>query len=129
MARLHACVFAALVGCVLPSAAFADQCARVDAQVAERAATLLRSAKVLQEICRPCGETKAKALYIDHVVTAKASDPRYDEVLVNGRALDLADVFVMDKADRDWINVGLQVQCGADVSRTKRKLAKSDLAR
>ena len=128
MARLVSVRFAAVLLLGSSSAALADQCAWVDAKVAERAATLLRSAKVLQEICRPCGETKAKALYIDHVVTAKASDPHYYEVLVNGRALDLAYVFIKDKADKDWVNVGLQVQCSGDVSQTKLKLSKSDLA-
>jgi hypothetical protein len=104
----------------------ADQCAWVTQAIAEKAAARLKKGEVLQEICRPCGEKKAKPLWIDNTKVAKTSDPKLYEVQVNGRGLDLAYVFVKDKGD--WVNLGLSVQCGVGVTATKLKLEKSDLS-
>ncbi len=116
----------AVVLFALSPRAFADQCAWVTRPVADKAAALLRTGETLQEICRPCGDTKAKPLVIANAVVARATDPKYYEVRVNGRGLDLAYVFVRNKSD--WLNLGLTVKCGVAVQDTKLKLEPKDLS-
>ena len=105
--------------------ALADQCAWNEKAVADKAAALLKKGTTLQEICAACGDKKAKPLVVDHTVVAQTSDPKFYEVQVNGRGLDLAYVFVDDHGR--WVNLGRAVTCGVAAG-TKMTLDKKDIS-
>lgn len=92
--------------------AHADQCALNTKAINERALDLVKPGAWVLDMCEPCGDTIADAK--PYVV--KTIDIQQGRVMINGKGVDLAYVFVKTSAKR-FDNVGLKSSCGAsDVS-------------
>jgi hypothetical protein len=79
----------------ISSAAFADQCAYVSQEVAQRAVEVLSVKKKVADFCEPCGNTVPNRVYkIKEVVAAPADYEDYWKVLINGEEVDLAYLYV-----------------------------------
>ena len=100
----------------LPAAAFADQYAWNDRQVAIDGARILAKGRRVIHYCEPCkGDRREAPVTITKVIVRKAHATKpYYEVVVDGRAVDLAYVFVEVAAgsktfDNVAVSLGLQV--------------------
>lgn len=92
--------------------ALADQCQLITAAQAKQAALLMQKGSEVVSLCEPCGE-KAASAKISVVSSAKAKDAdyqKYQEVLVNGKSVDLAYTFVK-VAPNKYVNVSKVVGC------------------
>lgn len=86
---------AVLLTASLAAPAVADQCAAVDAKVAEAGAKLLLESKTFVEYCAPCKDKKPSAPKRAGVVTTRAfGDEGLRSVYADGQMLDLAYVYV-----------------------------------
>jgi hypothetical protein len=111
---------------VLTSTARADQCAWVAPEVAERAvAELVRGRRVVHycELCKPARRSPPVAIRKSAVavaVRARRAYPTYREVILDGRAVDLAYLFV-ERTRGVFDNVAALAGCEAHgVSRSLR---------
>ena|SRR5688572_12008148 len=95
----------------------ADQCLWVKDRVAKEAQRLLQGRNAI-EFCEPCNAKapSAPVLATSVEVQQVPENLRYSKVVMNGREIDLAYVFVQSAPDR-YQNLGLLAECGAsDVS-------------
>ena len=73
-------------GVGLSGSAFADQCAYVSQEVAQRAAEIIATRKKAADFCEPCGDTVPTSVYkIKDVVAAPAGYENFWQVLLNGQ--------------------------------------------
>jgi hypothetical protein len=88
-----ACGWAVVLASTL---ALADQCEWVDEATAQRAATLIRGSHSVLEWCQPCGEQRpaSSPIPVRSVEVATVENGQYREVSINGKAEDLAYVFI-----------------------------------
>ncbi len=92
--------------------AMADQCQAVSRAEAERAALLIQKNSVVTDYCEPC-ENGIKARSV--VKTVKVEDrvlggQIYSELKINGKAVDLAYLFV-EVAPNKSVNVAKVIGC------------------
>lgn len=78
---------------LISTAAFADQCAVVNAQMTSKALSVLKDAQTVHEFCEPCGDVRAQKLFIRNV-SYRAYDKSNFEILINGKSIDLAYTYV-----------------------------------
>jgi hypothetical protein len=91
----------------------ADQCAWLgEAEVAARAARELARSPTIVELCEPCGQLAPGAPERVDSIAVRPVDGGAHEVVVNGRALDLAYTFI-PIASRQYRNLALLVGCPA----------------
>src|SRR5712671_6427837 len=95
-------VVIAFVLCAAAKAAHADQCAWLDADVAEHAARVLSRAKYV-EMCEPCGDKAPGVPAVANDVELRHHDGSA-ELAIDGREIDLAYVFVKT-SDRAYSNL------------------------
>jgi hypothetical protein len=97
---------------LLAGPAHADQCAWVEADVAERAKALLDTAPYVIEHCEPCGDRAPGEP--THAKTVEIATPAsgFRELHVNGKPVDLAYLFVQTDATH-YGNVAALVGCPA----------------
>ncbi len=97
----------------------ADQCAWIgDKSIAERAATMLREHPTYVELCEPCGDKAPGEPAIAHRVEVQPSPDPGSEVAIDGRAIDLAYIYVQI-SDREYDNLAALAGCmTSDVSPT-----------
>jgi hypothetical protein len=93
--------------------AHADQCAWLDdGDIAQRARALLaRSPKVIA-FCEPCGDTAPGVPEVARSVAITHPADGYDEIEINGSAVDLAYMFVQTSPSR-YENLALLSGCPA----------------
>lgn len=98
---------------IAPSLAFADQCAYLDAATAERAVKLLTPGMSWVPWCEPCGEAApGPARTVREVEAKPVPDSPYVEVSVDGQPVDLAYVFVQDRAPKPtYRNLAVLAKC------------------
>jgi hypothetical protein len=117
---------AAIVIPLLATDARADQCAWVSGEVAQRAKEALRPGKRVIDYCEPCkgkhrGTRRPKKIAKVEVKVIKSRHTAevFHEVVVNGRGVDLAYLFLESPTSSQFDNVALKVGCPArDVSAT-----------
>ena len=97
------------------ASAFADQCALVSGTIAKRADLLLQNNAEIATLCEPCGETKdmAKVAVVRKANKVSGNYQNYQEVVVNGKGVDLAYTFVK-VAPNKYVNVAKAVGCPAN---------------
>ncbi len=87
----------------------ADQCEWVFWDVAEKAYKLLKHSKDYTEFCAPCMDKEPITLQINtldiQLVHQKDTDDRLYQILVNGKSIDIAYVYINGK------NLGMQANC------------------
>ena len=99
---------------LLTQPARADQCARVDPETALAARGFLRPGAVWAALCEPCGETVPVRAVVGEVRIRPTSAPPLVSVEVDGRAVDLAYVFVQATPEaRRLTNLARLVRCSA----------------
>jgi hypothetical protein len=105
----------AAVGAVLAATeARADQCAWLDdPAVAERAARQLIQRPELVAFCEPCGDVVPAAPAAVTAVAVRPVGDGFVEVVVDGRAIDLAYAYV-PTADGQYRNLALLAGCTAN---------------
>lgn len=90
--------------------AMADQCAYISQAEAERAALLLQKGAVVAEYCEPCGDAYPIVKSVRSVSLARVANGQYTEVSVNGKAVDLAYLYIQ-VAPGKKVNVAQTVNC------------------
>jgi hypothetical protein len=96
---------------LFPAVSGADQCAWVEPAVAEKAAALIRESRAVVEWCQPCGESRpAEPANVSSVEVRPTEERAYREVYVNGKAVDLAYLYVQSGTDT-FRNVSKVVGC------------------
>jgi hypothetical protein len=109
MSRISLGVVSILLG--LSSTARADQCEWIDEAVAQKAAALVRESLAFVEWCQPCGDAKpSERIAVASVEVRPADDPQFRELWVNGKAVDLAYLFVPGEGDT-FRNVSKVIGC------------------
>lgn len=83
----------------LVSAAWADQCAWIDASTAASAVRHLPEGALWVAWCEPCGDPAPVAHVVGQTRTAPTSSPQLVEVSIDGSPIDLAYVFVRATPD------------------------------
>lgn len=78
---------------LLSSAAFADQCAVVNAEMTRKALSILKDAQTVHSFCQPCGDRAPQKLYVRNASFKQFDNSNY-EVLINGKSIDLAYTYV-----------------------------------
>lgn len=113
-------LFAATL-CAAPATALADQFAYVTVQQATAALAQLDGQPLVQSYCTPCGDAKAAPVEVHGIgiervwhwdgganVYVDAEGRSYWEVVVNGKGIDLAYVYVRDDAG-GWENLAMRL--------------------
>lgn len=90
--------------------AMADQCSYISQAEAERAALLLQKGSVVAEYCELCGDTQAIVKSVRTVSLDKVANGQYTQVSVNGKAVDLAYLY-LQVAPGKKVNVAQAVNC------------------
>lgn len=91
----------ALTVCGLSArAAHADQCAWVSPRVAERASQALAGDAVVLDYCQPCGEVAPGEPRPVGQVSLRSVGDGYQEVVLDGRGIDLAYTYLRTAPDR-----------------------------
>lgn len=99
--------------CLAASPAYADQCAWIDEAAALKAQRILKSSPKFIEYCEPCDETAPGTPQVAKTVDVNdAGDGNYKEVSINGKAIDLAYVFVKT-SDARYENLASLAGCPA----------------
>jgi hypothetical protein len=100
---------------LLPTAAFADQCALVSKAQAVAALNNLRVGQTIYRLCEPCGERTPKPMVIRSLAITSSSTPDSWSVRVNGEEIDLAYVYIdYNKAEtRQRVNLAVASVCPA----------------
>lgn len=110
-------VFAAAAVALSGSTAHADQCEWVPASVAEQARIeLSQPGATFIEYCEPCRDDvrRARVERVSSVtVRAVGRGAQHYTVIVNGRAVDLAYLFIRVGGGTTFSNVGHRTMCGA----------------
>jgi hypothetical protein len=94
----------------------ADQCAWIDRATAERAAELLHRGSKFVEWCEPCGEARpaqTEPQVVREVRVGQAEDPKYWQLTLNAKPIDLAYVFVLTAGDT-YVNLASLASCPAE---------------
>jgi hypothetical protein len=107
--------------CAAPAAALADQFAYVTVQQAAAALAELDGQPLVQSYCAPCGDAKATPVDVQEIgiervwhwdggasVYFDAEGRSYWEVMVNGKGIDLAYVYVRGDAG-GWENLAMRL--------------------
>ena len=94
-------VFLTLVG--VPVHSFADQYAYISREEAMSARDLLSRGTTALEYCRPCGDTHYKKIVVTTVDVRHTGYENYYEVVINGKGIDLAYVFIYH--NERWTNL------------------------
>lgn len=89
---------------VMSIAVFADQAAYITERNAVRASDLLRKQYDLVHFCNPCSDAEQKHEVIQTVSYNHTGHENYFEVKVNGKAVDLAYIYIQTPDGR-WKNV------------------------
>lgn len=97
---------------LLSVAAYADQAAYVEKEVATRAVSILKGVTKIAHLCEPCREANPSVEDIKQVDMTGPSDGLWS-VRVNGKGVDLAYVFY-PTANGRWRNLGLEVKADVD---------------
>lgn len=111
-------VFLVMLAMAIGAPARADQCAWNSNKVAIAGAALIVEAGKTTAFCQPCGDAQPAgavdntSVEVRQVAKPTGKDPAYFEVVVNGKGVDLAYVYILNQAGF-WVNVGLKVKCGA----------------
>jgi len=90
--------------------AFADQCIAVSEPQAKAAAKLLQNAQFL-DFCEPCGDKTVSVVKAVESVRVADFDAKSKKVVLNGRDVDLAYIFVKSADGTELINVGSASGC------------------
>jgi hypothetical protein len=98
----------ALVG----GTARADQCQWIDATVAEQARSIVKKFPTFVEYCEPCGDPAPGVPQHATSVALAVPEPAYRELRLDGKAVDLAYVFVKTDATR-YRNLAALAGCPA----------------
>jgi hypothetical protein len=109
------CVLALVLVATLSTAARADQCAWVDEATAKAGAAVLTAGRRLIDYCEPCKGRNKKApvaIKADATVRPAGKSGDYFEVVVDGKGVDLAYVFVeIDPKSKRFDNVAAKAGC------------------
>lgn len=95
------------IALLLPSFAQADQAAYIDKNEAEIAVNVLQDHSVIRHFCEPCGDQTWTEETINSIESQHTGYENYWEVLVNGKGIDLAYVYV--ETDGGWRNVAIML--------------------
>ncbi len=93
---------------LLPAFAFADQAAYIEKGEAEAAMNVLMGNSVIRHYCQPCGDKNWTQENIGSVEAGHTGYEQYWQVLVNGKGIDLAYVYV--ETDGGWRNVAMMLE-------------------
>lgn len=96
-----------LCSALLPSLAFADQAAYIEKGEAEAAVNVLTVNSAIRHYCQPCGDKDWTQENIASVEAEHTGHGQYWQVLVNGKEIDLAYVYV--ETDGGWRNVAMML--------------------
>lgn len=98
-------IFSVMVlAAVMSVAVFADQAAYISERNAIRASDLIRKQYDLVHYCAPCSDSEQKHEVIQSVEYGHTGSENYYEVKVNGKAVDLAYIYIQTPNGR-WTNV------------------------
>jgi hypothetical protein len=92
--------------------AHADQCAWIDAAVADKAQAILTAKQQFLELCEPCGDQAPGIPQRVQSVDIASPQADYREVSLNGKGIDLAYVFVKTD-DTRYQNLAALAGCPA----------------
>jgi hypothetical protein len=110
----------AIASCTWVGTARADQCQWVDKDVAARASALVGVNPTITELCEPCGATAPAPPRRVTAVRTRPTEGNALEVVLDGKAVDLAYTFVKTAPGR-FENLAELAGCEArDVSRVLR---------
>ena len=106
--RLHAA--ASLVAILVAAPAGAQTCDYIAKPAAEAALAYLPEGAVVQAYCAPCRDRQARRIVVEEA-EIQVVDTIYVHVLINGRPVDPAYLYVVDPRGKRWSNLGLLVSC------------------
>lgn len=92
---------------LLPSFAQADQAAYISKDKADIAANILRSTSAIRHYCQPCGDKQWTEESINSVKSEDTGYENYWQVLINGKGIDLAYVYL--ETDGGWQNMAIML--------------------
>ena len=95
------------------SSARADQCAWIDAGVAQKAQTLLAKKPMTLEFCEPCGDKAPGVPTPTRSVAIGSPHDDYKEIQINGKGVDLAYTYVKTSATK-YQNLAKLAGCHAE---------------
>jgi hypothetical protein len=96
----------------LGNTAYADQCAWIDADVAQRAKAILASSPKVIAFCEPCGDTVPGVPAVPERVDILEPAHDFRELAIDGAGIDLAYTFVQTSAS-EYGNLALLAGCPA----------------
>lgn len=91
--------------------AWADQCAYISKEQAIAAISRLSLNDTIYNLCEPCGDKIAQPSLIFDLGAATVDYKNYWQVMVNGKGIDLAYVFVDSGLDDKLINLAIASDC------------------
>ena len=69
---------------------YADQASYLSKQVAQKAASLIRTGQEIRDYCKPCGDEGFKRIFVNNKAVVYTGDENYYQVMINGIGIDLA---------------------------------------
>ena len=91
--------------------ALADQCAYISKEQAIAAISRLSLNDTIYNLCEPCGDKIAEPSLIFDLGAATVDYKNYWQVMVNGKGIDLAYVFVDSGLDGKLVNLAIAADC------------------
>lgn len=109
---VRAFLWAALIGgcLILATPAFAQTCAWMPKHLAEDASRFLPPGIETQYYCAPCRDRRALKNVVQEI-EIRPVDTYNHQLLINGRATDLAYLYLFDPRRKSWRNLGLAIRC------------------
>ncbi|NOQ36699.1 MAG: hypothetical protein GQ569_12535 [Methylococcaceae bacterium] len=92
---------------LLPALAQADQAAYISKDKADIAANILQSTSAIRHYCQPCGDKQWTEESINSVKSEHTGYENYWQVLINGKGIDLAYVYL--ETDGGWQNIAIML--------------------
>ena len=94
---------------LLTVSAFADQAAWITKADAEKAVEFLNTLSEIKHYCEPCDDHSIKTEDIDDLQAVPTGDPKFWEVKVNGKGIDLAYIYFRTKKGK-WKNLAMELK-------------------